>query len=77
MSVPESPIEQPRAAIAETQRHCKTPERCSVCMERAGVLAVPVQRVDVVGGTVRVDGRVVRHTVEREHAPGERFRGRA
>ena len=75
--VPEHPIDQPRAAIAETQRrHCRAPATCSVCLQAAGALPVPVQRVDVMDGGVFVDGRKVRDGVEREYGAGERFRGR-
>lgn len=58
-------------------KHCKDPSRCSVCIQAAGALPVPVQRVDVVDSGVFVDGVKVRDGVERERAPGERFRGRA
>ena len=55
-------------------RHCKSPSTCSVCLEAAGTLPVPVQRVDVVGGAVHVDGVKVRETVERVD-PERRFGG--
>lgn len=56
--------------------HCRAPERCSVCLESAGLLDVPVRRVDVVDNGVIVDGARVRDGVEREFQPHERFRGR-
>ena len=52
----------------------ETPATCSQCLQAAGTLPVPVQRVDVVGGAVHVDGVKVRETVERID-PERRFGG--